>query len=118
MSEQELLKVIGANIKLLLTENNMTQQDLANALGISQGAISHWLNGAKSPRMDKIDAMCKIFNCSRTDILQQRSTDEGERLAQELKDNPKYRMLLRTASELSPEDFDFLTAFAEKLKNK
>lgn len=118
MSEQDLLQIIANNIRTLLNENNMTQMELAKAMGISQSAVSHWLNGTKSPRMDKIDAMCQIFHCSRSDLLQVRSTDEGERLAQELMDNPKYRMLLRTARELSPEDFDFLTQFAEKLRNK
>lgn len=118
MSEQDFLQIIGTNIKLLLAENHMTQMELAKAIGVSQASITNWANGIKSPRIDKIDAICEVFRCSRSDILQVRSTDEGERLAQELKDNPKYRMLLRTASELSPEDFDFLTAFAEKLKNK
>jgi len=118
MSEQDFLKIIAENISLLLQENNMTQKDLADALGVSGGAVSHWCNAVKSPRIDKVDAMCELFHCRRSDILEKRSTDESERLAQELKDNPQYRMLLRTAKELSPEDFQFLTAFAEKLRNK
>lgn len=41
--------VIGANIARLRKEKNMTQDQLANLMGISFQAVSKWENGV-SPR--------------------------------------------------------------------
>lgn len=36
---------IGENIKNLRIENNLSQQKLANAIGVSQKAIDYWKKG-------------------------------------------------------------------------
>ena len=47
----------------------MTQADLAHKLGVSTASVTYWIRGVKSPRMDKVDAMCKIFGCKRSDFM-------------------------------------------------
>lgn len=48
--------VIGANIARLRKEKNMTQDQLANLMGISFQAVSKWENGLSSPDVSLSDA--------------------------------------------------------------
>lgn len=70
MTESDFNKVFSKNLRLYLDKNNMTQLDLAKRLNVGTTSVSNWCNGLKSPRMDKVDAMCKLFNCSRTDLME------------------------------------------------
>lgn len=70
MTESDFNKVFSKNLRLYLDKNNMTQLDLAKRLNVGTTSVSNWCNGLKSPIMDKVDAMCKLFNCSRTDLME------------------------------------------------
>lgn len=62
-------KSIGKNITNLLIEHEKTQQELANAIGVSKSTVSTWTNGKRIPRMSKVDKMCKFFGVPRSAIL-------------------------------------------------
>lgn len=41
-------------IKQLMLERNLSQQKLADALGVNQTTVSQWLRGKKKPNYDNI----------------------------------------------------------------
>lgn len=53
----------------LRKNNNLSQEQFADKMGVSRQAVSKWESGASYPDMDKILAMCKILNCNLEDIL-------------------------------------------------
>ena len=48
-------------IKQLMSENNLSQQKLADALGINQTTVSQWLLGKKKPSYDNILTFYEVF---------------------------------------------------------
>ena len=66
MSEIDLKKQIGARIKQLRTELNLTQEQLANKLKSVKGksSIANYENGSNLPSDEVKLQMCSIFNCS------------------------------------------------------
>lgn len=42
----------------------MSQTELAQKMGVSQGAVSHWETGDNRPQTDLIPKLAKIFGCS------------------------------------------------------
>ncbi len=79
MSDQEFNKIFSKRLKHYLNEHDMTQTDLARLLGVSTQSVTNWCKGTKSPRMDKVDAMCKIFNCKRSDFMEEKYlSDDSE----------------------------------------
>lgn len=70
MSNQELNKLIARKISYYMSQKNISQQDLADYMGVSQATISNWCKGSKMPRMDKIDKLCTYFNISRSDLME------------------------------------------------
>ena len=119
MPETELSITFGKNLNNMLSKNGMNQQDLIVSLrshGINVGAasVSYWCNGKKIPRPDKIDALCRIFNCKRRDLLEEQETDdpsgyytdpETARLAQEMFEDPQMRSLFHMKRNMEPEKF-------------
>jgi len=57
------------NLKKIRKENNLSQEQLADELGVSRQAISKWESGAAYPEMDKIIALCNKFNVNIDDLL-------------------------------------------------
>ena len=70
MTTKEYAKVIASNLKRLAFTNEKTQMDIARDLNLNQSTLSGWMNGTRTPKMDKIDMLCDYFKCSREDIME------------------------------------------------
>lgn len=57
------------NLKYIRREHNMSQEQLADNLGVSRQAISKWESAVAYPEMDKIIALCDKFNLNIDDLL-------------------------------------------------
>ena len=49
-------------LKLLRTEKNIGQIELAKSIGVSKGVISLWENGLREPGMNALISLSKYFN--------------------------------------------------------
>jgi repressor LexA len=67
MIEQQK-RTIVANIKRFLKENNMTQSDLANKIGIAKSTMSDYMNYRAKPGAGVLEKMAAIFGVSKADI--------------------------------------------------
>ena len=81
---------IGKFIAMLRKENNMTQTELANRLGITDRAISKWENGRGMPDLSLIKPLCEELNVSINELL------NGERLVKEEYNKKSEQILLDT----------------------
>ena len=57
------------NLKKIRKENNLSQEQLADELGVSRQAISKWESAISYPEMDKIIMLCNKFNLNIDDLL-------------------------------------------------
>lgn len=48
-------------IKQIMEENDLSQQKMADALGVNQTTVSQWLLGKKKPNYDSIKALYEKF---------------------------------------------------------
>lgn len=49
--------------------NNMSQEQLADKLGVSRQAVSKWESGTSIPDMEKMMQLCKILNCNLDELV-------------------------------------------------
>jgi len=62
----------GINLQYLRNlSNGMTQENLAEKLGVSRQTISKWEMDAAQPDMDKALALCKIFGCTLDNLFRE-----------------------------------------------
>lgn len=59
---------IGKKIKFLRRQNDMTQEQLADLLGVSYQAVSKWETDVSSPDLSLIVPLARLFHVS-TDVL-------------------------------------------------
>lgn len=71
-------EILRVNLEHYLNVRNLKQADLARGLGVSEATISKWLSGKSSPRMKKIDDICKILGVKREDLLYEHDFAEEE----------------------------------------
>ena len=57
------------NLQKLRKNKNISQEQLAEELGVSRQAVSKWESGASYPEMDKLVLLCKTFNCNLDDLI-------------------------------------------------
>ena len=57
------------NLEYLRKEKNISQEDLAFKLGVSRQAVSKWESGAAYPETAKMVSMCKIFDCTLDELI-------------------------------------------------
>ena len=60
---------LSENLKKIRKDNNLSQEQLAEELGVSRQAISKWESAAAYPEMDKIIQLCDKFDLNIDDLL-------------------------------------------------
>ena len=56
-------------VKKLCLERDITQKQLAAAIGVSQPTVSDWINNKKDPSGARLEKLVKYFGVSESDIL-------------------------------------------------
>ena len=72
---------IGANIKKLRTENNITQDALATAIGVTPQAVSRWESEGGYPDIELLPALADFFSVSVDELIGYRLSEREKELA-------------------------------------
>ena len=83
-------KKIGTFLKKLRAEKQLTQEQLAEILGVTNRSVSRWENGVNMPDFDLVIEIAKYYDVSIEEIL------DGER-ENEMIDKKTEQMLLKVA---------------------
>ena len=62
-------ETIGNRIAKSRKEKNMTQEDLANRLGVSSQAVSKWENDASCPDISLLPQLCEVLGITADELL-------------------------------------------------
>lgn len=130
MSEKEFNLIFSGRLRHYLELYEMTQAELAKRLGVGTTSVSNWVNGIKTPRMDKVDAMCEIFHCSRSDLIVDPDDEhknaqdtwyydsDTRQIADRIKTDSHMRILFDAARDAKPEDLEKAASFIRFLKEQ
>ena len=70
---------LGEKLAKARKENNITQEQLADKLGVSRQSISKWESDVAYPETDKLIRMSELFNCSLDYLLKEDMTEREEK---------------------------------------
>ena len=59
------------NLKRLRKEHNLSQEDLAEKLGVSRQSVSKWEQGITDPSTANLFALAKLFGVSVEELLKE-----------------------------------------------
>ena len=69
---------IGAFIAQKRKEHNLTQEQLAEMLGVSNKTVSKWETGKNMPDYSVVEQLCKILDISVSELLSGKEKDSDE----------------------------------------
>ena len=81
---------IGNFIKKIRTEQNLTQKDLADRLGVTYQAVSKWENGKNVPDIAILKKITEEFNVNIDEIL---NGEKNEKKIENTKENLWIRII-------------------------
>ena len=115
---------IGSTIKRLRREKNITQEQLAEYLGISSRAISQWECDRTAPDISQIPALCHIFDVSSDALLGidiEKNNEEIKKYLTEAAElgyqgkGSERTARLREANKKFPRDYKIMQSLADSL---
>ena len=115
---------IGSTIKRLRREQNITQEQLAEYLGITSRAISQWECDRTAPDISQIPALCHIFDVS-SDVLLGIDIEKNNEVIQNYLDKAREKQwagdfaseaeILREALHKFPKSYPIMQRLANSL---
>lgn len=78
MSENEGSVIFVANLRRLIEERDITQTELAEAIGVTQGMVSNWLRGTNYPRIQTMQKIANYFNIPVTSLTSRSSQNPDD----------------------------------------
>ena len=115
---------IGSTIKRLRREKDMTQEQLAEYLGITSRAISQWECDRTAPDISQLPALCHVFGVSSDVLLGIDIEKSNEEIKKYLSDaaelgyqgkGTERTALLREANKKFPRDYRIMERLADSL---
>lgn len=69
--DEKFNEIFPKRLTYYMNYYKMSQRALAEKMDVSEATVSNWVKGIKSPRIDKVDKLCEVFNCRRVDLVEE-----------------------------------------------
>lgn len=69
MKESDFIKIFRDNLRYSMEYANMTQRELADAIGIDESTLSRYLRGQIMPTVKNVINMAYILDCDIADLV-------------------------------------------------
>ncbi|MBP1917220.1 transcriptional regulator with XRE-family HTH domain [Lederbergia galactosidilyticus] len=118
------MDMFSKRLKLLRTNKKLTQQNMANFLGITRQGYAKYETGQSEPDNETIKKLADFFDVSTDYLLGRTDKPNEEKTAEEIYEDPDFQYAMRSAQGLSEESkqkvFDFIEMMkeVEKARNK
>lgn len=110
-------------------QSGLTQQQMADKLGVSRSAIGMYENGEREPNFETLELIADTFNVDMNYLLGKKPTtevildryyldDDARDMAQFMYENPEYKVLFDASRKVKKEDIDFVKQMIDRMSNK
>lgn len=85
-------KALGLVIKTMRMSRGLSQELLADKVGVSRSAVGMWENGKREPNLDKLEALADIFNVPLAALVTTVPAELGESTCQTVTESTVIRV--------------------------
>lgn len=79
MAKEWSKRVFAQNLQKYIAEAGKTQKEIADIIGVSAPTFNEWVSGKKFPRIDKIQRLADYFGILKSDLIEEKMTEEKEK---------------------------------------
>ena len=66
--KENLLKIVSENLLFLKNKKDVSNQEIADGVGVAKSTVSEWINGKKMPRWEVIYRLQNYFDVDLVEI--------------------------------------------------
>ena len=70
--------ILSRNLKKYIERSGKDRKELAAIWGYPYSTVSEWVNGKKYPRIDRIEVMADYFGILKSDLIEEKMSEEKE----------------------------------------
>ena len=82
-------KTMAKNLAYYLERFGKTQKDMAEIVGVAASTFNDWMKAKKYPRIDKIEIMADYFGILKSDLIEEKATEEDKKNSDAIADITK-----------------------------
>ena len=71
--------IFSKNLRYYIEKSGKTQKHLAQIVGVAQSTFNDWATAKKYPRIDKIEILANYFGIKKSDLIEEKLTEEKEK---------------------------------------
>lgn len=79
MTKEWSKQVFSKNLRKYMEQAGKTQKEVADVVGVAPPTFNEWLSGKKFPRIDKIQKLADYFGILKSDLIEEKMTEEKEK---------------------------------------
>lgn len=72
-------EIMSKNLKYYIERSGKDRKQLAEIWGFPYSTVTGWINGQKYPRIDRIEIMADYFGILKSDLIEEKLTEEKEK---------------------------------------
>ena len=111
----------GTNLRNLRVQRHLTQQQLANDMGMSQSSITAYETGFREPSFEIVRQFAEYFHVPPSMLMPFGEVSDEEyvqRVTESLHANPKLRTLFDRTKNFSEKDLDAILAIVDSISGR
>lgn len=115
MSSDRNKEIMAANIKKYMERKGVTNQQLCDDLNFKYTTFIDWTKAVTYPRMPKIEAMANYFGIKKSDLIEEKTTEEKEKPAISSERERKIKKANELLERYSEEDLAWVLQMLERM---
>ena len=72
-------QILAKNLSYYIERSGKSQKDLAEMVGVAASTFNDWVKAKKYPRIDKIEILANYFGIQKSDLIEEKMTEETEK---------------------------------------
>ena len=69
-------ETLAKNLKYYMDKSGRTQKEMSEVVGVAASTFNDWMKAKKYPRIDKIEMLADYFGIKKSDLIEERITEE------------------------------------------
>lgn len=105
-------EIFAKNLRYYMERSDKSQKELSDMLNVSTSTFNNWATAKRYPRIDKIEMLADYFGILKSDLIEEKMTEEKEKDNEILADiivrmrtDEEFSSMLQSIYKLDPASF-------------
>lgn len=116
-------QILAANLRSFVDRSGKTQKEIAETIGVAATTFNDWMKAKKYPRIDKIEMLANYFGIQKSDLIEEKLTEEKEKdndtlssIIVRMRTDPRFYEVVESIYNMEPSKIDGVSQMLKTLE--